>query len=415
MKLPELLLPAGNMSKLRMAVAYGADAVYIGAHGLSMRPDESSFAATELIEAVDYTHKHGCKLYVAINTLMYNEDFPVLKKWLQETAEIGFDAVIVSDPGAFSLVREMRPDMELHISTQLSTANSLSASFWKQAGASRIVLAREATLEHASQITAESGVEVEVFVHGAMCVAVSGRCLLSAHLCGKSGARGDCKHSCRWEWDLVEKSRPDEKYSILETGRETILLGSTDLCLIEHIPQLVESGIVSLKVEGRMKSEYYVASVARVYRDALDRYARDKEGFRFDPKWLEELAAVSHRPYATGFAFGYNAEESAALQAHNKPESECDVLGYVDSIDGDTYTVSVKNPFATGEQVEWIGPVSGKETETALNGGKVEIKTILELSGKVRERSHCGTTVHVTLKDGDSLPQYAVLRRRRSL
>ncbi|MCK5528954.1 MAG: U32 family peptidase, partial [Kiritimatiellae bacterium] len=273
MKLPELLLPAGNMSKLRMAIAYGADAVYIGANGLSMRPDESSFAAEELAEAVEYTHKNGCKLYVAINTLMYNEDFPLIKAWLEETSDISFDAVIVSDPGAFSLVQEIRPDMEIHISTQLSTANTKSASFWKSAGASRVVLARECTLAHAAEVSRDSGVEVEVFVHGAMCVAVSGRCLLSAHLCGKSGARGECKHSCRWEWDLIEKSRPDEKYSILETGRETILFGSTDLCMIEHIPQLVESGIVSLKVEGRMKSEYYVASVARVYRDALDRYA----------------------------------------------------------------------------------------------------------------------------------------------
>ncbi len=412
-KLPELLLPAGNISKLRMAVAYGADAVYVGAHGLSMRPDESSFAAKELAEAVDYTHKRGCKLYVAINTLMYNEDFPQIREWLQETVGIGFDAVIISDPGAFSLVRELRPEVEIHISTQLSTANSMSATFWKNAGASRAVLARECTLKHAAEVAQDSGIEVEIFIHGAMCVAVSGRCLLSSHLCGKSGARGECKHSCRWEWDLVEKSRPDEKYSILETGRETILLGSTDLCLIEHIPELVKSGIVSLKVEGRMKSEYYVASVARVYRDALDSYARDPENYEFKEKWLEELAAVSHRPYATGFAFGYSAEESATLQAHNKPESTCDVLGFIDLIDNDTYTISVKNPFAVGEVVEWIGPVSADNVDTALNGGKVEIKTILQPSGKARERSHCGSTVLVTLKDGDSLPEHAILRRRK--
>ncbi len=413
MKIPELLLPAGNMSKLRMAVAYGADAVYVGANGLSMRPDESSFAAEELSDAVDYAHKYGCKLYVAINTLMYNEDFPLIRNWLEETSGIGFDAVIVSDPGAFSLVRELRPDMEIHISTQLSTANSASASFWKQAGASRVVLARECTLKHAAEVARDSGVEVEVFVHGAMCVAVSGRCLLSSHLCGKSGARGECKHSCRWEWDLVEKSRPDETYSILETGRETILLGSTDLCLIEHIPELIESGIVSLKVEGRMKSEYYVASVARVYRDAIDSYKRNPDGYKFKTEWLEELAAVSHRPYATGFAFGYSAEESSRLQAHNKPESTCDVLGFIDLIENDTYTISVKNPFGVGEVVEWIGPAD-ENSETSLNGGKVEIKTINEPSGKVRERSHCGSTVLVTLKDGDSLPEYAILRRRKS-
>jgi len=412
MTLPELLLPAGTLSKLRMALAYGADAVYVGAAGFSMRPDESSFTVEDLTSAVEIAQAAGRRIYVAINTLMFNEDLDPLRLWLDETRALPFDAVIVSDPGALQLVREQRPELSLHVSTQASTANRGSAAFWKAAGAKRVVLARECTLAHAADIVRQAGVEVEVFVHGAMCVAVSGRCLLSAHLCGKSGNRGECKHSCRWEWELVERKRPEETFSAVETGRETIFFGSADLCLVNHIPELVESGVRSLKVEGRMKSEYYVANVARIYRDALDRYARDPVGFTADPEWIRELESVSHRPYATGFAFGYPDVSPTDLQTHNQPESTCDVLGYVTSVCGNKHTISVKNPFAAGETVEWIAPCAAGDSLHDAQG-KLLVSAISLPNGAPRERSHCGTTVEVVFGEDAMLPSDAILRRRK--
>jgi len=317
MSIPELLMPAGSLSKVRVALAYGADAVYVGAPGLSMRPDDVTLDMDDLSEAVKLAHTAGRKLYVCVNTLMFEADLPLLAAWLQETRDLPFDALLVADPGALALAREHRPDVPVHISTQMSTANTAAASFWKSAGARRVVLARECSIADAATIAKEADVEVEMFVHGAMCMAISGRCLLSAHLCGKSGSKGECKHSCRWEWQLVEQKRPGEALPVYQTGRETFLMGSTDLCLLQHIPLLVQSGISSLKVEGRMKSEYYVATVARVYRVALDAYAADPEGYELDPALVAELDAVSHRPYDEGFAFGYPTNRPRKLQTEN--------------------------------------------------------------------------------------------------
>lgn len=413
MILPELLLPAGNLSKLRMAVAYGADAVYVGAAGFSMRPDEASFSVEALAQAVAIAHDAGRRLYVAVNTLLFDEDLDRLETWIKATRGLAFDAVIVSDPGALGLFRARRPELRLHISTQASTANRDTAAFWGAAGAARVVLARECTLAQAAAVARASGVEVEVFVHGAMCVAVSGRCLLSAHLCGRSGNRGACKHSCRWEWEVVERKRPGETFTVVETGRETIFFGSTDLCLVEHLPALARSGVRSLKVEGRMKSEYYVANVARVYRDALDRYARDPSGFSVDPLWMRELEAVSHRPYATGFAFGYPGDSPAGLQAHNRPESTYDVLGVVTGETRGVHAITVKNPFATGERVEWIAP--GREGTDSLRGtqGELDVAAITGAEGLPVDRALCGTDVAATFAAGRVLPRHAILRRRR--
>jgi len=400
--IPELLMPAGNLSKLRMALAYGADAVYVGASGLSMRPDVSSFDVGELAQGVELAHQAGKKCYVAVNSLIFQEDLAPLETWLEATRPIPMDAVILSDVGALALVRAKRPDLELHISTQLSTSNVHAARFWGQGGATRVVLARECTLADAMEIALDSGVQVEIFVHGAMCMAVSGRCLLSAHLCGQSGSKGRCKQTCRWEWQLVESKRPGETFPVFETGRETIFLGSTDLCLIEHIPELVGSGVRSLKVEGRMKSEYYVASVARVYRAALDRFAADPARYELDPSWLRELEAVSHRPYAKGFAFGYPAHDPASLQTHNTPVSTCEVLGFPEHEESGAYAVTVKNPFVAGETVEWIAP------GTAY--GITEVVGILDEAGQELERALCGTRVHVRFST--PLPDLSIFRRR---
>jgi putative protease len=405
MPIPELLIPAGSLSKVRIAIAYGADAVYVGAAGFSMRPDEAALTPDALSEAVTHVHSHGKKLYVAINTLMFDDDLDLLTKWLTDTKDLPFDAVIVADAGAIDLLKKHRPDVRIHISTQMSTSNSGSAAFWKKVGASRIVLSRECSLEQATRIASEGGSEVEIFVHGAMCVAVSGRCLLSAHLCGHSGSRGECKHSCRWEWQLVEQKRPGEALTVFETERETIFLGSTDLCLIEHMPLLVESGVSSLKVEGRMKSEYYIAVITRVYRAALDSYAESPDDYELDTAWLSELHSVSHRPHSVGFAFGYPKDKPDSLQAHNKPESTHDILGILESTSGAEHTINVKNPFGVGKEIEWIGPGNAD--------GKVSVKSIIGPTGKQLENSHCGTTAVVTFEDEVVLPDCAILRIRR--
>ncbi|NQU41488.1 MAG: U32 family peptidase [Lentisphaerae bacterium] len=403
--IPELLIPAGSHAKVRMALAYGADAVYVGAPGLSMRPDSVTLDLAELSDAVALVHAAGRKLYACINTLMFDADLSLLVAWLEATRDIPLDALIVADPGAMACVREHRPELALHISTQLSTSNSAAASFWKSAGAERVVLARECTIADAATIARESGVEVEVFVHGAMCMAISGRCLLSAHLCGKSGSRGECKQSCRWEWQLVEQKRPGEALPIFQADGDTFLMGSTDLCLIEHIPLLVESGVASLKIEGRMKSEYYVATVARVYRAALDAYAADPDGYQLDPAWMAELDAVSHRPYEVGFAFGYPTDRPRQLQAENRLMSTHDIVAWVDGCEGDTYRMKVKQPFGVGDELEWIGP--------AMRGGRLQIAAITSANGSALDRSHCGTDVTVAAIGTAPLPALAIVRRLR--
>ncbi|MHC4885350.1 MAG: U32 family peptidase C-terminal domain-containing protein [Planctomycetota bacterium] len=403
MQIPELLIPAGNLLKLRVALAYGADAVYVGAARFSMRPDEAAMTPEVLAEAVEHTHNAGKRIYVGLNTLMGEADIGELEAWLAETGHIPFDAVIVSDPGVLALVRAARSDVEVHISTQLSTANHHAAQFWMDAGASRVVLARECTIEDAGAIAA-ANIPVEVFVHGAMCIAYSGRCLLSAHLTGKSGNRGECKHSCRWEWQLVESKRPGDTLPVFETGKETILLGSTDLCLIEHIPELVQSGMASLKVEGRMKGEYYVGVITRTYRAALDAYAAAPEGFTLDPAWTAELESVSHRPYDTGFAFGYPEQEPERLQVNNTVSGTYDVVGLVTGLDGDTLQLLVKNPFRVDETLKWVGPDN--------SAGTLTVASILGPDRRPRDAAHPGTTVTVTLTDSPPPPELALLRRR---
>ena len=458
MKIPELLIPAGNLSKLRVALAYGADAVYVGAAGFSMRPDEASFSIEDLREAGDLCAQAGRKLYVGVNSLLFPGDLQPVRAWLRETADLQFDAIIIADPGCLQLVREIRPDLEIHISTQLSTANVETARFWAAAGASRVVLARECTIADAKQIAAAAGPAVEMFIHGAMCVAVSGRCLLSAFLAGKNASQGQCKHSCRWNWQLVEEKRPGETIPVFQTGRETVFLGSKDLCLIEHLPLLADAGVASLKVEGRMKGEYYVGVVTRIYRAALDALAADGNNYKVAPTWLAELETVTHQPYSTGFAFGYPNDDPQKLQTnvrlggtHNvvgivQEDSDCclksgmDILsmrsadvssaaGHDKSRDrmslpplGETpkprlksfhlnhdrqtgrfLKILVKRPFGVGDVIEWIGP--------AMSGGTVTVEKILSEAGEEILKTHPGNIVTVEIKESTlDIPALALLR-----
>lgn len=399
MNIPELLAPAGTLRKMKVAFDFGADAVYAGAAGFSMRPDGAALDLQALKEAVALKDKYGKKLYIALNIMAFNEELDAIVQWLDSVKDIGLDALIIGDVGVFDLVREHCPEMPIHISTQMGVANWQSAKFWNKLGAARVVLARECDLEMTKEIAEKSGTEIEVFVHGAMCVAVSGRCLLSAYMSGSSGSRGKCKHSCRWNYKLVEEKRPNEYIPIIETGRETVLMGSKDLCLIDHLDQVIQTGACSLKIEGRMKSEYYVATVVRAYRVALDQYAADPENYQFDPQLLDELYAVSHREFSTGFAFGYPEKNPEQMQTENNYTTTHEYCGYLLE-NGNIFS---KNPFRSGDELEWIAP-GGK-------AGKIIIKTTTSTGGVQWDVGRPENEVVVEY-EGTRMPPSALLRRK---
>lgn len=358
MKRPELLAPAGDINKLETALRYGADAVYLGSERFGLRAPAGSFNVPALRRAVDLCHSRSKRLYLTLNAYLRPEDFPDLESLLEELRPLAIDAYIVSDPGVLATVRRVDPDRELHLSTQANTTNAAAAQLWGTLGVSRVNLARELTLERIAAVRGGTSVELEVFVHGAMCVAYSGRCLLSAALTGREANRGECAHPCRWGYALVEKTRPGEYMPVEEHQDGTFLFNSRDLCLIDHLPQLIGAGVDSLKIEGRMKSLYYVAAVTRVYRAALDRFYDDPENYVVDPLWREELDKVSHRPYGTGFLLG---EDSPQVHATDSAYvRSCDFIGLVHRQHGEL-VVEGRNRFFPDEKLELIGP--GMRTE----------------------------------------------------
>lgn len=304
--MPELLSPAGNFEKLKAALLYGADAVYLAGQMFGMRAAADNFTVEELYAAADYVHARGKKLYLTVNTMPHVWEYPALRRFLSDLRDAHIDALIVADLGVFATVRELLPDMEIHVSTQASIVSPAAARAYSAMGAKRLVLARELTLEEIRAIRCElpREIELEAFIHGSMCVSYSGRCLLANAFNGRDGNRGTCSQPCRWNYALVEEKRPEMPFPIeQQEGVGTFILSSKDLCMIEHIPELMESGIASFKVEGRMKSAYYTAVVTNAYRMAMDAYAADPAAYRFRPEWLEELESVSHREYGTGFYF----------------------------------------------------------------------------------------------------------------
>lgn len=357
MKKPELLAPGGNLEKLKVAVIYGADAVYIGGNKFSLRAGADNFSNRDLREGVDFAHAHGRKVYVAVNIFAHNEDLEGMPDYLGSLMEAGVDALIVSDPGILCLVKEHIAEMPVHLSTQANTTNWISARFWKEQGVSRIIGARELTLEEMKGITARSGLELEVFVHGAMCISYSGRCLLSNYLTGRDANRGDCAHPCRWKYRLVEERRDGEYFPVVEGERGTYLLSSRDLCLIEHIPELIGAGVASFKIEGRMKSINYVATVVSAYRRAIDGYYGNPSDYSFDPVLLEQLKRVSNRAYTTGFIFGRPSSDSQNYggEIYRRPYT---FIGLIKDYNKNTgmATVEQRNHFAVGETIEVFGP-----------------------------------------------------------
>ena len=361
---PELLAPAGNMEKLKIAIHYGADAVYLGGQAFGLRNKADNFSLCEMGAALDFCHSKSIKAYLTINSYPRNESLPELEEYLMQVAALPFDAYIVADPGVLDAVRQISPGRELHLSTQANTINWRSARFWQQQGIRRINLAREMTLENIRDTVRNvPGMEFEAFVHGALCISYSGRCLISSMLTGRDANQGECTHPCRWSYHLVEESRPGEYFPVEEDENGTFIFNSRDLCLLEHIPALVASGVHALKIEGRMKGINYVASVLRIYRQALDEFLDNPDGWNCRPEWLGELAKLSHRGYTTGFLFGQprtvgQEYDSAYIRSH-------DFVGIVDEVRGDgTLLIDVRNRIKSGDLIEFIGPGMRSDTLT---------------------------------------------------
>ena len=360
MNLPELLAPAGNLEKLATALAYGADAVYLGIDRFSLRARSGCLSRSELGKACEMTHRSGRRMYLTLNACLHPGEAEEFRCLLEELRPLPVDAYIVADPGVLAMVRSIDPDRPLHLSTQANVTNAAAAQFWQAQGVKRLNLARELDLAEIAAIRAQTSVELEVFVHGALCVAYSGRCLLSAALTGRSANRGECAHPCRWNYALQEETRPGELLGIEEDAHGTYLFNSRDLCLIEQIPALVSAGIDSLKIEGRMKSRYYVAAVTRIYRAALDVYQADPAGWRLDPLWLRELETVSHRPYGTGFLSARQAQVHPADSRYRQSHLFVGVV--LDDGGPDGWLVEGRNRFAVGDEVELIGPAMRQAT-----------------------------------------------------
>jgi len=364
MKLPELLAPAGNLEKLKIAVHYGADAVYLSGKRYGLRSYAGNFTLSEMEEGVRLAHEHQVKVYVAVNIIAHNDDLVDLPDYLSSLSDLRVDGLIISDPGIVSKARQIVPHLPLHLSTQLSTSNWCSAQFWQQQGISRINLSRELTYHEIAHIKKNVPVEIETFVHGAMCISYSGRCLLSAYLAQRDPNRGECAHPCRWKYALTEEKRPNEYFPITEDEYGSYIFNSKDLCLIEHLPEIIKSGVDALKIEGRMKGIHYVACVTRVYRHALDCYGENPEKYQFQTKWLEELKKLSHRDYTTGFYLDSPSNESFKYTTSEYIRTH-DLVGVVREIlplPGERFSshaeklikIQVRNKVIQGEQVEFI-------------------------------------------------------------
>ncbi len=355
----ELLAPAGDLEKLKIAVDYGADAVYFGGEMFSLRSGAGNLSIDEIREGVEYAHARGVKCHMAMNIFAHNEDLEPLKAYLERIKDIPVDAFIVSDPGVIMVIKNVIPEAELHLSTQANMTNYATAGFWYGQGVKRIVLARELTLDEIRRIRENTpeDMELEAFIHGAMCISYSGRCLLSNFMIGRDANRGQCAHPCRWKYRLEEEKRPGEYYPVEEDDRGTYIMNSKDLCMLEHIPEIARAGITSVKIEGRMKSIFYVAHVVSAYRRAIDAYYADPDGYRYDPQWMTELMKASHREFTTGFYFNSPTDEDQNYQT-SEYTRDYSFVGLVKSYDPDTgmAVVEQRNKMVLGDEIEVFGP-----------------------------------------------------------
>ena len=401
----ELLAPAGDMEKLKTAVRYGADAVYFGGEVFSLRAGAGNLTVDEMKEAMEFLHTHGAKGYLTINIYPHNEDIRPLQEYIQQIRDIPIDAFLVSDPGVMQLVKDGIPNAEIHLSTQANTTNYLSANFWVSQGVKRIVAAREMSLKEIREMREHlpEDIEIEAFLHGAMCISYSGRCLLSNYMVGRDANRGQCTHPCRWKYHLMEEKRPGEYLPVYENERGTYIFNSKDLCMIEHIPELIDAGIDSLKIEGRMKTALYVATVARTYRKAIDDYKKDPKLYEQNMPWYkEQISNCTYRQFTTGFFFG-KLDETTQIYDSNTYNKEYTYLGIVGEIKDGLCRIEQRNKFSVGETIEIMKP-DGRNIEA-------EVLRILNEEGKEQESApHSKQLLYVELSEIPDV--YDILRRK---
>lgn len=401
---PELLIPASSLEVLKTAVMFGADAVYIGGEAFGLRAKAKNFSMEDMREGIAFAHEHDVKVYVTANILAHNDDLEGVREYFQELKEIKPDALIIADPAIFEIAGEICPEIERHISTQANNTNYGTFNFWHKLGATRVVTARELSLEEIREIRANipDDLEIETFVHGAMCISYSGRCLLSNFMVGRDANRGACTHPCRWKYSIVEETRPGEVMPVFENERGTYIFNSKDLCMIEHIPELLETGIDSLKIEGRMKTALYVATVARTYRKAIDDYQKDPKLYEENMPWyLEQISNCTYRQFTTGFFFG-KPDETTQIYDSNTYVKEYTYLGIIGEVRDGLCRIEQRNKFSVGEIIEIMKP----------NGENVEAKVerILNEEGEEQESApHSKQVLYVALDQ--KADKYDILRR----
>ena len=402
----ELLIPAGSLEVLKTAVRYGADAVYIGGEAFGLRAKAHNFTIPDMQEGIAFAHEHGCKVYLTVNVFAHNRDIEGIREYFRTLQDVPVDALIISDPGVFMMAKELLPDMEIHISTQANNTNYETYRFWYRMGAKRVVSARELSLQEIGEIRRNipEDMEIESFIHGAMCISYSGRCLLSNYFTGRDANQGACTHPCRWKYAVVEEKRPGEYLPVEEDDRGTYIFNSKDLCMIEHIPEMIEAGIDSFKIEGRMKTALYVATVARTYRKAIDDYKTSPELYQKNLDYYRaEISKCTYRQFTTGFYFGKTTEDSQ-IYDNNTYIREYTYLGMVERTDEQGRLVlEQRNKFTVGETIEAM-LFNGENRELTVQG-------IWDDAGNAMESApHPKQSLHVDL--GMSLPVGCILRRK---
>ena len=404
-KRPELLIPASSLEVLKTAVMFGADAVYIGGEAFGLRAKAKNFSMEDMKKGVEFAHAHGVKVHVTVNILAHNDDLPGVEEYLKELKEVGPDALIIADPGVFELAKEICPEIQRHVSTQANNTNYATYQFWWKQGASRVVSARELSLREIKEIRERipAEMEIESFIHGAMCISYSGRCLLSNYLTGRDSNQGACTHPCRWKYSVMEESRPGEYFPVYENERGTFIFNSKDLCMIEHIPELIDAGIDSFKIEGRMKTALYVATVARTYRKAIDDYKKDPALYQKNMEWYKaEIGKCTYREFTTGFYFGKPTTDSQIYDSNTYVKNYT-YLGTVEEVREDgCCRIEQKNKFSVGEQIEIMKP-DGRNV-------LVTVKGITDEDGNAMESApHPKQILWVDL--GSEVSPYDILRR----
>ena len=408
MRKTELLIPAGSLDVLKTAVIYGADAVYLGGEAFGLRAKAKNFTNEEIMEGIKFAHDHGVKVYITANILAHNDDLAGVEEYFEELKTIRPDALIISDPGVFTIAKRVLPDIEIHISTQANNTNYGTYLFWHELGAKRVVSARELSLKEIKEIREHipEDMEIESFIHGAMCISYSGRCLLSNFFTGRDANQGACTHPCRWKYSVVEETRPGEYMPVYENERGTYIFNSKDLCMIEHVPEMIDAGIDSFKIEGRMKTALYVATVARTYRKAIDDYLENPEKYKANMEWYkEEIGKCTYREFTTGFYFGKPTSETQIYDSNTYVKNYI-YLGTAEERDARGFAkIEQKNKFSVGETIEIMKP-DGRNISALVRGFDTE-------EGESQESApHPKQILYIDL-DGE-VEQYDILRKKEA-